>query len=374
MKKIAIIRGANLNEFEMQNYNPLVGKGVELVGFTSKAPRYELKQIDFPVRKLPQLGDFSDLSEYQGFLRRLFGDDQVMVGLEKALEGFEIAHSAETFNYYTYQAIKAKLAGRVKKVVLTVWENRPLVGEGNPKQAQFKEMVLQNTDLFHAVTERARESLILDGAPAEKIRVFPYGVDMRRFRVSEKKSKDIVVLSVGRLVWEKGFDHILFAAKKLLQDPEVPTERLKFLIVGDGPRRELLEQQIKRLALEKNVTLIRRIPYEEMPKIHASADIFLLPSLPIPNWQEQFGMVFVESMASGKPVIAGRSGSIPEVIGEAGLLVQPGDMLSLAEALKKLVLNKNLRDKYGQAALKRAWALFDTNKVACKLSDLYNEL
>ena len=80
--KIALIRGANLNEFEMQNYNPLVGKGFDLVGFTSKAPRYGLERIDFPVKKLPQLGDFSDSSKYKGFLRRFFGDDQVMVGLE----------------------------------------------------------------------------------------------------------------------------------------------------------------------------------------------------------------------------------------------------------------------------------------------------
>ena len=257
---------------------------------------------------------------------------------------------------------------------MTVWENRPLVGEDNPKQGQFKKIVLQNTDLFHAVTERAKESLILDGAPVEKIRVLPYGVDLERFRRREKDGEDIVILSVGRLVWEKGFDHILFAAKKLLQDPEVPAERLKFLIVGDGPRREILERQIQKLDLEKNVTLIRHLPYEEMPKIHASADIFLLPSLPIPSGQEQFGIVFVEAMACGKPVVAGRSGSIPEVIGEAGVLVQPGDMLSIAQALKELILDKNLRDKYGQAALERARALFDADKVAGELGSLYNEL
>ena len=369
--KIALIRGANLNEFEMQNYNPLVGKGFDLVGFTSKKPRYGLERIDFPVKKLHMLGDWSGVSKYQGFLRRFFGDDQVMVGLERKLQGFDIAHSAETFNYYTYQAVKAKLAGKVKKVVVTVWENRPLVGEGNPKQNQFKKTVIQNADLFHAVTERAKESLIMDGAPAEKIKVLPYGVDHKRFRVREKDGEDIVVLSVGRLVWEKGFDHILFAAKKLLRDPEIPVERLKFLIVGDGPRREILERQIEKLNLEKYVTLIPHVPYEEMPKVHASADIFLLPSLPIESWQEQFGIVFVEAMACGKPIVAGMSGSIPEVIGDAGILVQPGDMLSIAQALKKLILDKDLRGEYGRAALKKARALFDADKVSDKLRELY---
>ena len=369
--KIALVRGANLNAFEMQNYKPLVKKGFGLVGFTSKKPRYEIDNIGFPAEKLPMLGDFDGAPMCRFLLSRLFGNLQVMTGLEKKLQGFDIAHSAETFNYYTYQAIKAKLAGKVKKVVVTVWENRPLVGEDSPKQGHLKKVVIQNADLFHAVTERAKESLIIDGAPTEKIRVIPYGVDHRRFQVQKKDGEDIIVLSVGRLVWEKGFDHILFAAKKLMQDPEVPVERLKFLIIGEGPRREILERRIEKLNLERNVTLVSSVSYEEMPKVYASADIFLLPSLPLHNWQEQFGMVFVEAMACGKPIVAGMSGSIPEVIGEGGILVQPGDMLSIAQALKKLILDKNLRDKYGQAALKRARALFDADKVSDKLEELY---
>jgi glycosyltransferase involved in cell wall biosynthesis len=75
------------------------------------------------------------------------------------------------------------------------------------------------------------------------------------------------------------------------------------------------------------------VPYAEMPGVYAHASCLVLASLPTPGWEEQFGMVLVEALASGTPVIAAASGAIPEVTGADADLVQPGDWLGLARAL-----------------------------------------
>ena len=375
MKKIAIIRGADLGEYEMQNYEPLVGGGIELVGFTSTKPRGRISKIKFPVRQLYMLADFSKASKYQAALNRFFGDGQVMVGLEKALEGFDIAHSAETFNYYTYQAVKAKLAGKVEKVVVTVWQNMPLTGEFNPVQKAFKKEVLNNVDLFHAVTEQAKEALLIDGVEEQKIKVLPYGVNLDVFKPNADISPgDFIILSIGRLVWEKGFDYLIIAFKKLLLQPRLAGQRPKLLIVGEGPREGILKQIVTRLGLEEQVVFVGKVPYEEMPALHSSASVFVLPSLPLENWQEQFGMVLIESMASGKPVIVGMSGALPEVVGGAGILVPPGDADSIAEAIGKLVVEEDFRKMFGEKSLARAKDMFDAKKVADELKNFYMSL
>jgi glycosyltransferase involved in cell wall biosynthesis len=111
-----------------------------------------------------------------------------------------------------------------------------------------------------------------------------------------------------------------------------------------------------------------------MPGIHNLADIFVLPSLPIRTWQEQFGYVLAESMACGKAIVSTMSGSIPEVVGDAGILVQPNDFVSLAQALEQLLVDADLRRSYGRRARQRAEDLFDANKVSATLRRHYDSL
>ena len=73
--------------------------------------------------------------------------------------------------------------------------------------------------------------------------------------------------------------------------------------------------RIRRLGIEDRVLLAGGVPHTDIHRLHSAADIFVLPSIPTHLWQEQFGIVLIESMACGVPVVAARSGSIPEVIG-----------------------------------------------------------
>jgi glycosyltransferase involved in cell wall biosynthesis len=120
--------------------------------------------------------------------------------------------------------------------------------------------------------------------------------------------------------------------------------------------------------------MIDTIPYDEMPGVHNLADIFVLPSGFVRGWQEQFGMVLVESMASGRAVVSTLSGSIPEVVGDAGVLVQPEDPRALSDSLLEFVKSDQMRQEYGLRARIRAETVFDSRLVARQIGQVYEHL
>jgi glycosyltransferase involved in cell wall biosynthesis len=94
----------------------------------------------------------------------------------------------------------------------------------------------------------------------------------------------------------------------------------------------------------------------------------VLPSISTPHWQEQFGMAMIEAMACGRPVISTQSGAIPEVIGDAGVLVPPNDFGALSDALEDLIESSDLCVAMGAAARERAVAEFDLNRAAAAMT------
>lgn len=311
----------------------------------------------------------------------LWGGSHYMLGLEKALSGVDIAHTAEIFNLYTIQAIRAKKKFKNMKVVVTVWENIPFLQKNNVT-VKFKKEVIDEADHFISITEKARKCLLLEGVKDEKVSVIPMGVDVNIFSPCSKDNElmnklgfsedDFIVLFIGRMVWEKGIFVLLTAAKQLLWRSDLDRKKLKFLFVGDGPERKKLERLS--IDIRNNVVICPSIDYSKIPSVYSLADIFVLPSIPTRAWQEQFGMVLVEAMASGKAIISTYTGSIPEVLGEAGILIQPADYVSLAESIEKLYFDENLRIKLGAEARKRAVSNFNVNIISEKIKRLYNSL
>jgi len=178
---------------------------------------------------------------------------------------------------------------------------------------------------------------------------------------------------VANLYMEKGVFELLYAFKALLLRKE-PAYPVKLLIAGKGPEAAWLRNMILQLGLEDRVRLIGPHPYSAMPSIHNLADVFVLPSKPAPRWLEQFGYVLVESMACGKPVITTGSGSIPEVVGDAGVLVPSADYIALADALEELLDSSRLRQELGARARLRTEELFDARRVAQQFKDHYDSL
>jgi glycosyltransferase involved in cell wall biosynthesis len=139
-----------------------------------------------------------------------------------------------------------------------------------------------------------------------------------------------LLLSPARLVWEKGHQDVLRALALLRRRGR---DDVRLLIAGDGPERARLGRYAHELGVGDRVELRAAVPYDEMPALYARASCMVLASLPTMHWEEQFGMVLAEAMASGTPIVACSTGAIPEVLGGEGTLVAAGDWMGLARAL-----------------------------------------
>lgn len=380
--RIAIVRGANLNKWEMQNYEPLAERH-EVVAYTNDEHKFDLEEIKIPIRRLSSHKD-------AGYL-------ECMTDLEKELKGFDIAYTLDTLYGYSYQTILAKQRYGVK-VVVCCTENIPFNYEDNPmnrglssyaKRESIRSKVKEEADLFIALTERAKVALIFEGVPEHKIKVIPWGIDTDLFRPLGEKFRDLmelfgikendrVVLYNGRYDWHRGVYDLIYAAKSLLDDHELKNISFKFLFIGSGAEIEGMKWLVARLGIKENVIIFENYPhkfrYEDLPKIYNLATIFCFPSIPTRFIKEQLGMVLLEAMACGVPVISTFCGSIPEVVKNAGILVQPNDSLSLYQGIKRLSLDRDLRERFSLMGRERVEKSFDSKRNASLIEDIFNEV
>jgi alpha-maltose-1-phosphate synthase len=379
-KRVALVRGPNLNSWEMQNFVPLK-ESFDITAISSFLPEYRLNAEEFPVRRLFSWGQLARARVLRRLLQSYLGDFHDLLGLTRALEGFDLVHTAETQYFFSYQtALARRLLGF--KLVVTVWENIPFL-LNNATARHNREVVFHEADLILAVSQRAKETLILEGASPEKILVQVPGIDTESFRPMERNAdllsrfgcsrEDFIILMIARLVSQKGLYDLLFAFKRLT-DRLGPKKKIRLLIGGTGPEERPVRTMIAQLGIQAKVRMIGAHAYQLMPAIHNLADVFVLPSQPTPIWQEQFGYVLLESMACGKPVISTLSGSIPEVVGDAGLLVPPSDFISLANSLEQIVNTSELRMELGRRGRARACEMFDLRKIAEQFKTHYASL
>lgn len=380
--RVAIVRGATLNHWEMQSYASLTAR-FHVTAFGSDLGSFDRDRLPFPVRTLPGLLERAKrLPGFRQWYLRRYEYNEVMLGLGHALLGYDLIHTSETFNPYSRQALRASQHSGAPLVV-SVAENVPGKFDDYARLRRARDQVARGADFFLALTERNRHWLLLEGAPPEKIVVHPTGVDLRRFRLAPADPaqraqlgfgpEHLVVATIGTLTWEKGYFELLAAARLLRSDQEVG-ERLRYLWVGRGPEQARIERELHERGLQDIVRLIGYVPYEQIPRFHQAADIFCLPSNPTRWIREQFGMVLVEAMACGKPVVGALTGGVPEVIGDAGVLTPPADFVSLAANLKRLALSAELRRQFGERGRARVEERFDAAALAARLAGYYEAL
>lgn len=387
--RAAIVRWIALAKREMQNYEPLLAHGWELLGVGSRRPDHDLSLIQFPVVQ-PLSVDYLALKVpgLNSFVKRVarleIHNLNYMFGLEQHLQGMDIVDVAETYHPFGYQIARAK-AKLGYRLVASVQENIPFTHERPDFRRKTKQAIFQAADYFLVLSEMAKQSLVLEGVSADKIAIVPVmGVDTQRFQPGTKDAHwlnefalsvdDTIILFVGRLTWSKGVFDLLYALKLLTLDRDLRSRCLKLLLVGDGEESQALASLVERLGLREQVRMVTRIPYPEMPKIHNLADIFVLPSISTPKWQEQFGAVLAESMACAKPVVGAGSGAIPEVVGDGGLIAQANDYTSIAARLKELILDESLRKRLGERGRERAVAEYDSQRIGDKIRCIYERL
>ena len=174
-----------------------------------------------------------------------------------------------------------------------------------------------------------------------------------RFNLAEPDPTKFTVLSVCRFYPRKRLD-ILLRAVALLRDR---IQRLEVRIVGNGPERDRLRHLATELSIERFITWVGDVSVDELASEYNRADVFCLPSV-----QEGFGIVFLEAMAAGKPIVAVAAAAVPEVV-RNGVLVEPDNPEALANALILLNRDPDLRQWLG-AAGSRAVEEFDMRLVA----------
>lgn len=207
------------------------------------------------------------------------------------------------------------------------------------------------------ISENSRRDFADDfGLDENRLEVALLGVDAERFQPAPgaKRSDDLILCTASADVPLKGLRHLIDAYAKVLANR--PATRLR--VVGalrKGPTRDLVE----RLGLENRIEFVSGISDETLAAFYAEAAIVACPSL-----YEGFGLPAGEAMASGAAVVAARGGALPEVVGDAGVLVPTADPNALAEAILQLLNDPAKRASLGARARKRVLERFEWSRCA----------
>jgi glycosyltransferase involved in cell wall biosynthesis len=312
----------------------------------------------------------------------------MMVGLERELTRYQIAHTAELYYAYTYQAVRAKVHNPSLKVVTTVWDNSfgrfeynywpglamPPIFWRRRIHAQIQ-ATIAGVDMFLPVTNYSAALLLDYGVPLKKITVVTPGL-VKETRVKSTIVQDLglagrnIFLVVNRLVRSKGVYDVLYAWRRYLSHGAQNESVL--VIVGAGPEMSNMVRLVNEWGIGNQVKFVGSIPNTDVRQLYPYAKAIILASLPTSVWQEQFGYVLGEAMSSGCPIIATCSGAIREVVGEAGILVDPGNPVMLSQAILQ-VSNNNISEKLRQASKVQS-KLYDAARFQEQLVQVYKKL
>jgi len=253
-----------------------------------------------------------------------------------------------------------------------ILENRPTNERFGPLIGPLVRLVLkkyaQRAKLIFYLNEGAKRNLAAVGVPAAKAQKALYGVwgvDTYLFKpiihrpLGDKK----YILFVGRFIEDKGVPYILAAFKSIKN--KFPNVTLVF--IGSGLlSKEITGSQIINLGPMKNAAL---------PPYFTHALFTLYPSITMKRWEEQVGMVNLQSLACGTPVLTTSSGAIAEyVTDQVGIIVEERDANALAEAMEKLLKNNELRESLAKNARSYVLANFDAQKTVQKIEKILLEL
>ncbi|MGD0352431.1 MAG: glycosyltransferase family 1 protein [Dehalococcoidia bacterium] len=265
--------------------------------------------------------------------------------------------------------------------IAIVYDIIPLIVEGTYPwyaRAIFEKYIshtVKNADAIVAISQSTRNDLIHRlGAKPEKIHVIYPGYDdsvfkpevqpnkvkstMRKFNIPHK-----YILYAGTLQTNKNIPRLIEAFALLKKERRLPH---KLVMVGKKSfGHEAVSRAIDKFAIHDEVILAGYVQHEELPLLMNGADVFVFPSL-----HEGFGIPPLEAMACGTPVITSNASSLPEAVGDAGILVDPYNIQEIAEAMYRVISDSNLREQMRRKGLERA-RLFSWHKAAKEMLRLF---
>lgn len=307
-------------------------------------------------------------------LYRLWPDYDRIRGLRKYLVASDIVHTVETSSGVSLQTARLKRYHDFRHVV-TVWENIARRQCWHPRVTTVQSRVIASADHFIAISERTRTSLMLEGVEPDRITVVGAGMSVPPSAERlPPQNFAFRFLFVGKKQRSKGVEDLLQAFWLTRRDPELSQWKLSLVFVGVEPSKGPYASLIRKYGLEESITEIPFLAHDRVKEHYRLAHALVVPSRITTLWQEQWGMVFMEAMSQGLPIVTTHSGSISEVAGDAALYAQPNDHHSLYLCLKKIVLDSQGWRSLSLAGLRASADRFNVRDVAEKIADVYNRV
>lgn len=211
-----------------------------------------------------------------------------------------------------------------------------------------KKILVPSKNTFDSLATTAKVS-------QEKLLLFPLGIPFTEKK--RQKHAGYIIGNVSRATREKGQDYLIKAMVQVHK--EIPSVHL--FVIGDGPDKEYYRDLVKELQLEKYVTVTGFV--KDVSDYYTKMDVFVFPTV----WElEGFGLVVPEAMSYGLPVVATKTGPVPEIVddGVTGIIVHPKDEKALAKAIITLYKNKKMSDTYGANGYKKAKKMYNLETVS----------
>jgi glycogen(starch) synthase len=223
-------------------------------------------------------------------------------------------------------------------------------------------LVLRRAARVIALTPRLAGRLLQAGLEPERVRVVPSGIVPALFAGDAPDPLPAIprprVLFVGRLHRQKGVGVLIEACARMSTEAHL-------VLVGDGPERDALRRAAGRNGLDGRMHITGFLPHRAVPAAMRHADVLVLPSL-----YEELGSTLLEAMQAGVPVVASRTGGVPDAVGDAGVLVAPGDPGALASAIDGLLTDRGAAARLAALGRRRA-RRFDWEVLAPEVLDVY---
>ncbi|MFZ2975831.1 MAG: glycosyltransferase [Candidatus Moraniibacteriota bacterium] len=319
----------------------------------------------------------------------------ILKRIKKEKINYDIIHA----NYWFSGLIGLRVAKEIKKPLVHIYHSIGQVRFESLKKYKFQETnnvfyeqrtifekeIAQKADRIIATSPVEKEIIKnLFGISEKKIKTITIGVDTKIFRpikierarkMERIENKGKIILYVGRIEWRKGIGTLLYAFREVVKD----YPNAKLYIIGGGrskSARKLEEAECERLkkisqelGIEKRVNFLGPKKQNELYKYYSAADICVVPS-----YYEPFGIVPLESMACGTPVIASRTGGLQYTVGNkvTGCLFEPKNYIDLAEKIN--IVLKNGKDFYAGNCLKRISDEFQWDEIADQYENFFNQL
>lgn len=367
----------------------LAALGHEVEVFT---PQYyeekEIKGKDEPVEPIHS----EPLQEQIDYATRLepsfsYGNAARLTQLQDELNEFDLVHLHYPFFGTANVVRKWKLRNPKKPLVITYHMDTRAPGwKGllfKYYAAYWMPKILTSADLLLTSSLdylRASDAGRLYEQTKEKWRELPFGVDLERFAPREKPeeifqqhelSSDVpTILFVGGMDnahYFKGVPVLLEA----IQATKASGFDMQALLVGDGDLRTTLEQKALFLGISDRVRFVGHVSDEELPRYYNAADLLVLPSI---NRGEAFGMVLLEAIASGVPVVATDIPGVRTVVREVGTVVPPNNVRALAEAMIGYFDPTNNRTEWGRGVRRMAEEVYSWEQIGQELDIFYRDL